>query len=562
MSGGATADGALRLAAEAWRDDDPDPATRAEVDALLAAGDLDGLRDRFAERLQFGTAGLRGPLGAGPNRMNRALVRRATAGVAAWLSDTGRTGAVVVGRDARHGSAEFAEDTAAVLAGAGFEVLVLPRPLPTPVAAFAVLHHRAAAGIVITASHNPPQDNGYKLYLGDGAQIVPPVDGEISARIDAVGSLLDVPLGERGIRLLDDTTLDAYLAAVSGLLTAGGRREVTAVYTAMHGVGAGTVRRAFAAAGFPDLHEVGEQVEPDPEFPTVAFPNPEEPGALDLALARARDVGADLVLANDPDADRLAVAIPDPAVEGGWRALTGDELGALLADHLLRRGGHQPDDTLVTTVVSSRLLSKLAAAHGVAYAEALTGFKWVVRAPAPGHRFLFGYEEALGYCVGEVVRDKDGISAALVVAELAAERRAAGSSLRERLEDIFRTHGAHVTRQRSIRIAGADWLDRVTAAMAVLRSDPPTAVGGLAVRRVEDLLPGERFAPSDVLIYTLDGARLVVRPSGTEPKCKCYAEAVVPVGPDGDVAAARTRAAAVVEQVLDGAAAELAARGL
>jgi phosphomannomutase len=548
--------------AKAWRDDDPDPITRAEVDALLAADDLDGLRDRFAERLQFGTAGLRGALGAGPNRMNRALVRRATAGVAAWLRETGRTGPVVVGRDARHGSAEFAEDTAAVLAGAGFEVLVLPRPLPTPVTAFAVLHHRAAAGIMITASHNPPQDNGYKLYLGDGAQIVPPVDGEISARIDAVGSLPDVPLGERGIRVLDDATLDAYLAAVTGLLAADGPRELTAVYTAMHGVGAETVRRAFAAAGFPDLHEVAEQVEPDPDFPTVAFPNPEEPGALDLALAQARAVGADLVIANDPDADRLAVAVPDPTLDGGWRALTGDELGALVADHLLRGGAHAPTDTVVTTVVSSRLLSALAATAGVAYAEALTGFKWVVRAPAGGARFLFGYEEALGYCVGEVVRDKDGISAALVVAELAAERRAAGSSLRERLDDIFRTHGAHVTRQRSIRIAGTDWLDRVTAAMAALRAEPPVVVGGLAVRSVEDLLPGERFVPSDVLIYTLEGARLVVRPSGTEPKCKCYAEAVVPVAADGDVAAARARASAVVERVLDGAAAELAARGL
>jgi phosphomannomutase len=559
---GVGSDDALRLAAQAWRDDDPDPATRAELDALLAAEDLDGLRDRFAERLQFGTAGLRGALGAGPNRMNRALVRRATAGVTAWLRETGRTGPVVVGRDARHGSAAFAEDTAAVLAGAGFEVLVLPRPLPTPLTAFAVLHHRAAAGIMITASHNPPQDNGYKLYLGDGAQIVSPVDGEISAHIDAVGPLADVPLATDGVRTLDGAIIDAYLDALSPLVQPWSAREVTAVYTAMHGVGAETIRLAFERVGFPPPHEVVEQVEPDPDFPTVSFPNPEEPGALDLSLALARDVGADLVLANDPDADRLAVAIPDPAVEGGWRALTGDELGALLADHLLRRGGHQPDDTLVTTVVSSRLLSKLADAYGVAYAEALTGFKWVVRAPAPGHRFLFGYEEALGYCIGEVVRDKDGISAAAVAAELAADLRAEGSSLRARLEDIFRTYGAHVTRQRSIRIAGTDWLDRVTAAMAALRSSPPVEVGGLVVRSVEDLLPGARFVPSDVLIYTLEGARLVVRPSGTEPKCKCYAEAVVPVAPGGDVATARAQAGEVVARVLDGAAAELAARGL
>ena len=554
-------DDELRAVARSWRDEDPDPTTQAEVDALLAAGDHAGLAARFGERLQFGTAGLRGALGAGPNRMNRALVRRATAGVASWLRAQGLEGPVVVGRDARHGSADFAEDTAAVLAGAGFAVLVLPRPLPTPLTAFAVLHHQAVAGIMITASHNPPQDNGYKLYLGDGAQIVSPVDGEISAHIDAVGSLADVPLATEGVRTLDGAIIDAYLDAVSPLVQPWSAREVTAVYTAMHGVGAETIRLAFERVGFPPPHEVAEQVEPDPDFPTVSFPNPEEPGALDLSLALARQVEADLVVANDPDADRLAVAIPDPAVDGGWRALTGDELGALLADHLLRRGGHQPDDTLVTTVVSSRLLSKLAEVNGVAYAEALTGFKWVVRAPAPGHRFLFGYEEALGYCIGEVVRDKDGVSAALVATELAADLRAEGSSLRERLDEIFSVHGAHVTRQRSIRVAGADWLDRVTAAMAGLRAEPPTEVAGRAVLAVEDLLPGDRFAPSDVLVYTLDGARLVVRPSGTEPKCKLYAEAVVPVAA-GDVAAARADAAAVVAEVLQGAEDLLSARGL
>jgi phosphomannomutase len=293
----------------------------------------------------------------------------------------------------------------------------------------------------------------------------------------------------------------------------------------------------------------------------VAFPNPEEPGALDLSLALAASVGADLVIANDPDADRLAVAVPDPAT-GGWRPLTGDELGAVLADHLLRRGGHTPADTLVTTVVSSRLLGKLAARAGVAYAEALTGFKWVVRAPGPGQRFLFGYEEALGYCVGELVRDKDGVSAALVAAELAAELRATGTTMRERLDAILRTHGAHATRQRSMRIQGADWLDRVTATMASLRSDPPGAVGERRVVAVEDLLPGGRLPSSDVLIWELDGARLVVRPSGTEPKCKCYAEAVVEIPAGGDVAAARAEASAVVDGVLDAAAALLAERGL
>jgi phosphomannomutase len=547
--------------ATAWRDDDPDPATRAEVDALLAADDLDGLRARFDERLQFGTAGLRGALGAGPNRMNRALVRRATAGVAAWLDAQGHHGPVVVGRDARHGSAEFAEDTAAVLAGAGFPVRVLPRPLPTPITAFAVRHLGAVAGIMITASHNPPADNGYKLYLADGAQIVPPADAEISAHIDAVGSLAGVPLSADGVEVVGDDVLDAYLDGAVAYVGEG-PRELSTVYTAMHGVGAETIRAAFARAGFEAPHEVAEQVEPDPDFPTVAFPNPEEPGALDLSLALAAKAGADLVVANDPDADRLAIAVPDPTAATGWRALTGDELGSLLADHLLRAGGHGPDDVLVTTVVSSRLLSKLAAAAGAGYAESLTGFKWVVRAPAEGQRFVFGYEEALGYCVGDLVRDKDGITAALLAVQLGARLKAEGLSMRDRLAEIFRVHGVHVTRQRSLRIAGADWLDRVTAAMASVRATPPASVAGRAVVEVEDLLDARRLPPSDVLIWTLDGARLVVRPSGTEPKLKCYAEAVVPVPEDGDVWATRAEASAVVDEVLDGAATLLAEHGL
>jgi len=555
----AALDDDLRARAADWRDEDPDPQTRAEVDALLATDDLEGLRERFDHRLQFGTAGLRGALGAGPNRMNRALVRRATAGVAAWLARQGLVGPVVVGRDARHGSAEFANDTAAVLAGAGFPVRVLPRPLPTPVTAFATLHEGAIAGIMITASHNPPQDNGYKLYLGDGAQIVGPVDEEISACIDAVGALADIPLSDDGVVVLGEAVLDAYVAGAVALVPPG-RRDLITVYTAMHGVGAETVRRSFAAAGFPAPREVTAQVEPDPDFPTVAFPNPEEPGALDLALALAAEVGADLVLANDPDADRLAVAVPDPSADGGWRALTGDELGTLLADHLVRQGAHTSDEVLATTVVSSRLLSKLAAAAGLAYGEGLTGFKWVVRTPLPGQRFLFGYEEALGYCVGTLVRDKDGVTAALVAAELAARLKADGSTLLDRLHDVFRTHGVHVTRQHSIRLTGSDWLDRVTAAMASVRATPPTEVAGRAVIEVEDLATGTRLPPSDVLIWTLDGARLVVRPSGTEPKLKIYAEAVVPV--EDDVHASRSAAASIVDEILAAATALLATHGL
>jgi phosphomannomutase len=548
----------FRALAVAWRDEDPDPVTRAEVDALLAEGDADGLTDRFGARLQFGTAGLRGEVGAGPNRMNRALVRRATAGVARWVLDRGGS-AAVVGRDARHGSPEFADDTAAVLSGAGLDVWVLPRPLPTPVLAFAVRHLGADAGVMITASHNPPRDNGYKLYLGDGAQIVPPADAEISAAIDAVGPLSTVTVDDARVRVADEDVVEAYLEAVTGLLERGGPRDVRTVYTAMHGVGAEVLLAAFERAGFPPPEPVVDQIDPDPDFPTVAFPNPEEPGALDLALTRAEASGADLILANDPDADRLAVAVPDPSL-GRWRPLTGDELGALLADHLLRHGT-APDDVVVTTIVSSRLLSKLAAAAGVGYAESLTGFKWVVRAPEPGRRFRFGYEEALGYCVGDVVRDKDGISAALVAAELAATLRAEGRTLVDRLDEICRSHGVHVTRQRSIRLTGSDWLVRVTAAMAALRTDPPTEIAGRSVVEVEDLLPGGRFEPSDVLILTLDGARLVVRPSGTEPKLKCYAEAVAPVQGD-DVAAARAAASAVVDEVLAAIEADLRRLGL
>jgi phosphomannomutase len=549
----------LVAGAVAWRDEDPDPATRDEVDRLLAAQDLVGLRERFGARLQFGTAGLRGPLGAGPNRMNRALVRRATAGVAAWLHGAGAVGPVVVGRDARHGSAGFAADAAAVLAGAGWPVRVLPEPLPTPVLAFAVRHLEAAAGIMVTASHNPAADNGYKLYLGDGAQIVPPIDEEISAAIDAVGPLAGVALSEAGVVEVGPELLDAYVAEVVGRLQRGGPRQVRLVHTSMHGVGGATARAALAAAGFPAPVEVAAQAEPDPDFPTVAFPNPEEPGAMDLALEQARTAGADLVLANDPDADRLALAAPMGA-SGAWRSLTGDEVGALLADHLLRTRPHDPSDVVATTVVSSRLLSSLAAEAGVAYAETLTGFKWVVRAPGPGQRLLFGYEEALGYSVGGEVRDKDGISAALVAAELVAGLRAEGSNLQDRLDDLHRRHGVHATRQRSRRIPGADWLTRVAAAMDHLRATPPIELAGRAVTATEDLLAGERLPPSDVLIWTVDGGRVVLRPSGTEPKVKCYAEAIVPAGSDLD--AARADAEQLVGALQDAMASTLAALGL
>ena len=545
---------ALVAAARRWRDEDPDPETRAELDGLLdgpEGPDVGALADRFGARLQFGTAGLRGEMGAGPNRMNRAVVIRATAGLAAYLRDTGHAGEpVVVGFDARHRSDRFARDAAEVLAGAGFPVRLADRPLPTPVLAFGVRHLGACAGIVVTASHNPPRDNGYKVYLGDGAQIVPPADGEISARIDAVGPLGSVPRAGDGIARVGDDLVEAYVAGA--LAQAGeGPRELKIVYTPLHGVGRDLVVEVLARAGFPPCQVVPLQGAPDPDFPTVAFPNPEEPGALDLALDLAVAEGADLVVANDPDADRLAVALPDPAALGGWRPLSGDEIGIVLADWLLAAGSG--DDRLVaTTVVSSSMLARLAEARGVHYAETLTGFKWIARAATdrPGLRFVYGYEEALGSCVGTLVRDKDGITAALAFASLAAAEKAAGRTVLDRLDDLARELGVHTTRQRSLRVEGVDGLARMQAAVDALVESPPATLAGSAVTEVEDLRRGKRLPPTDGIVLRGDGVRLVVRPSGTEPKLKCYAEAVVPVT-GADLVAARARGATTVEALLD-----------
>ncbi|HSL56916.1 MAG TPA: phospho-sugar mutase [Acidimicrobiales bacterium] len=444
-------DPALVDAVAAWHAADPDPDTRAEVERLVADGDLTGLRDRFGSRLSFGTAGLRGALGAGPNRMNRLVVRQAAAGLVAHVGPGAR---VVVGYDARHRSDDFALDTARVVAAAGGTALVLPRPLPTPVVAFAVRQLGADAGVMVTASHNPPADNGYKVYLGDGAQIVPPADAEISARILAAaeGPIALAAEDDPAIVHLGDEVLDAYLVMAAACATPGGPRRADLVYTAMHGVGRDVVHAALRRAGFAHPHDVVAQAEPDPDFSTVAFPNPEEPGALDLSLALAVEVGADAVLANDPDADRLGVAVPDAAAPGGWRALTGNEIGALLADHLLARSTGA-DRLVVTTIVSSRLLQAQAAAAGVRYAETLTGFKWIVRPGLadPSARFLFGYEEALGYAVSADVRDKDGVTAAVVFAELVAGLRAEGRTVIDRLDDLARRHGLHATDTWSIR---------------------------------------------------------------------------------------------------------------
>jgi len=531
---------AIVATAEAWLRRDPDPDTRAELAALLEAGDHDELARRFAGRLAFGTAGLRAALGAGPLRMNRVVVREATAGLVRHLPE-GAT--VVVGHDARHKSDVFAQDAAGVVAAAGGRALLLPLSLPTPVLAFAVRHLGADAGVMVTASHNPPADNGYKVYLGDGAQIVPPADAEIAAHIEAVAAEGEVAVAEPDdprIEVLGAEVVSAYLdAVVAGSLVAA--RNVGVAYTAMHGVGRDVLLAAFGRAGFPAPAVVVEQGDPDPDFPTVTFPNPEEPGALDLGLALAGRVDADVLLANDPDADRLGVAVPTP--DGGWRALTGDEIGALLADHVLAHTTGA-DRLVVTTVVSSRLLGRMAAAHGVHFEETLTGFKWIAR-PALAHpewRFVFGYEEALGYLVGDAVLDKDGIGAALAFAGLVADLKARGLTVHDRLAALAVEHGLHATRPVTLRFDGPDGLDRIAALMAATRADPPTALGGLAVEERRDLLADADLPPTDALVLHLaGGARVVMRPSGTEPKLKCYLEAVVPVAA-GDLAAARSTA--------------------
>jgi phosphomannomutase len=526
--------------ARAWAAEDPDEQTRSELEALVAAaerGEETDLADRFAGTLEFGTAGLRGALGAGPNRMNRVVVTRAAAGLAAYLLATGhKGGSVVIGFDARHNSDVFARDTAEIMTGAGFKARVMPRTLPTPLLAYAIRELGCAAGVMVTASHNPPEDNGYKVYLGDGSQIVPPADSEIAACIAAVGPLADLPRGDAG-RLVGEEIVDRYLDTVAGLAE-DGPRDLSLVYTPLHGVGGTTVAQVLETAGFDAPHVVELQEHPDPDFPTVSFPNPEEPGAMDLAIALAADTHADLVVANDPDADRCAVAVPDAH---GWRMLRGDEVGALLAHHLLARGR---TGTFANSIVSSSLLGKMAAAAGQPHEETLTGFKWIGRVEG----LAFGYEEALGYCCDpEHVRDKDGVSALLLVCELAAEAKAAGRGLPDILDDIARTHGLHATDQLSVRF---DDLSHIAATMERLRATPPTVLGGLGVERVEDLSEGSaQLPPTDGLRYTLaEGARVIVRPSGTEPKVKCYLEVVIPVGGE-DVDAARIAAAGRLDAI-------------
>lgn len=531
---------ALLTQARAWLRQDPDPETRDELAGLITragSGDeaaLADLGDRFRTRLAFGTAGLRGELAAGPNRMNRVLVAQAAAGFAAYLAgraapDT--TPTVVIGYDGRRNSRVFARDSAEIFAGAGLRTILLPRLLPTPVLAFAVRHLGADAGVMVTASHNPPNDNGYKVYLGgadQGSQIVSPADAEIAAHIQRVadgGDALGLPRSD-AYETAGEEIVDAYVAATAAVSPAPvGTAGLRWVYTAMHGVGWETFSRIIGDAGYPAPWTVGEQRDPDPTFRTVSFPNPEEPGAMDLAFAKARTLGAELVIANDPDADRLAVGVPDESAEGGWRRLSGNEVGLLLGWRAARAatadGPAAPGTSLACSLVSSPALGAVAERYGLDFHETLTGFKWISRAPG----IAFGFEEALGYLVNPgTVRDKDGISAAVALLGLAAEARGRDATLVDLLEEVAAEVGHFASGQVSIRVDDLAVIGRI---MAALRQDPPAAFGDVAITGAEDLLTASEGAPAgDVLRYRLaDGSRVIVRPSGTEPKLKVYIDA-------------------------------------
>ncbi|MBL8604787.1 MAG: phospho-sugar mutase [Myxococcales bacterium] len=561
----------VRTRAARWLAEDPDPVTRAELQSLLDADDEAGLADRFRATLAFGTAGLRGVVGAGPNRMNRVMVLKASHGVGATLVESVPDAAsrgVVVGYDGRLDSRRFAEDAARAFLGLGLKVYLFDALGPTPCTAFAVKTLGAAAGVMVTASHNPPEYNGYKVYWSDGAQIVPPVDALIAARIEALGSLAEVPSGaldeaRRAGRLvgLGEALEAAYLAGVRAL-SRGAPARLSVAYTAMHGVGARLATRLLAEAG--EVHSVAAQEAPDGRFPTVRFPNPEEPGAMDLALALAAEKSVDLVIANDPDADRLAVGLR--GADGRYRMLNGNEIGALLGHDALVSDPGGDRKLVATTIVSSPLLGVIAAAEGAEYAETLTGFKWIIanadaRCQATGARFVFGYEEALGYCVGTLVRDKDGLSAAAAMASLASRLKARGQTLEHRLEEIARRYGLFVSGQHNVTLPGAEGQRAIAAMMARLRAAPPGALDGRRVVGLVDYARGEGtldgrpvatgLPPSDVLKFVLDdGSRVMARPSGTEPKIKFYFDQKERVGAGEAMAAARARAEAALGRMM------------
>lgn len=575
-----SSDADFRLLNEAreWAAQDPDPVTSASLLELVQLVDngvpaaRQELADSFRGTLQFGTAGLRAALGPGPNRMNRVVVRRAAAGLADFLLSAVAEASprtrprAVVGYDARYNSDIFAEETAAIFTAAGIETFLMPAALPTPLLAYAVRALECDGGVMVTASHNPPQDNGYKVYLGrhavadsgNGAQIVAPYDAEIAARINAVGPLESITLAPAGWTVLDSSIASDYERATAGLALPDHfpARDLRIVLTPLHGVGGGTALAVLNAAGFTDITLVAEQAEPDPDFPTVSFPNPEEPGALDLALEAAERQAADIVIANDPDADRAAVAAKDPDT-GAWRMLRGDEVGALLGAHIAARlaaGGGKDDGgadesgkgVFANSIVSSRLLARIAAAAGYAHQETLTGFKWISRVPG----LVYGYEEALGYCVApDLVRDKDGISAALLIAELAAAAKADGKSVFDTLDELYLQHGLHASDQLSIRVADLGLLD---AMMNRLRVSPPETFGSSAVEVYADLAEGsDGLPPTDGLLYvTRNLTRVIIRPSGTEPKLKCYLEVIHHVGSAAELPAARQAARAALDEVL------------
>lgn len=560
----------------AWIADDPDAGDRAELTELLAqaqAGSAEAgeeLADRFAGVLKFGTAGLRGHLGAGPNRMNRAVVIRAASGLARFLhQQVGDGFSVVIGYDARHRSYEFAVDTAAVVVGAGGRALLMPSALPTPVTAFALRHLNADAAVMVTASHNPPEDNGYKVYLGgrvvsgggQGAQIVPPFDAQIFEQIQAVKSVSSVARADSGWQIVSDDVVDAYIERTAGLVPAADAsyRDLRVVVTSMHGVGGETMCEVLRRAGFSDVHVVAEQHKPNPDFPTVAFPNPEEAGALDLSYELARRVDADIVLANDPDADRCSAAVPCPQVEGGWLQLTGDQVGTLLGEQTAklyassasRAAGSssmsgQVRPVLANSVVSSRMLERIADNYGLDYRATLTGFKWISRV----EHLVFGYEEALGYCVDpDAVRDKDGISACLRIAALAASLKAEGRTILGELDELYARYGLHMTSPVTIRVED---LSVIAQGMANLRANGIASLAGSPVVETVDLSDGwGDLPPTDGMLFLTEaGDRVIARPSGTEPKLKCYCEVIVPVeGGVAENAAARTVAAARMDAV-------------
>ena len=506
---------------QAWIADDPDPITASQLQQWLDTNNESELRTSFNGFLQFGTAGLRGPNRPGPSGMNRAVVGRTAAGIVVYMRERNLT-SVVIGRDARYGSEDYTFETAAIMSGAGMKVFVLPRPLPTPVLAFATNELGCDVGIMVTASHNPPQDNGYKVYLGGtvdgieyrGSQIVSPTDVSIAHKIDAITSLKELPRGKVWT-VLGEEIIEKYIECTASLVTTPGTLKI--VYTAMHGVGTETLQRVFKKAGYPSPILVAAQAAPNPDFPTVAFPNPEEPGAIDLALETAKTFDADLVIANDPDADRCAAAVKDPVT--GWRMLRGDELGAILGESIARKSS---DGIFANSIVSSSILKKIAGHYNLDFKETLTGFKWLAKVKD----LTFGYEEALGYAVdAKTVNDKDGISAAITVAQIATDLAADGKTLLDLLDEIWSRHGYHATEQISIRLSD---LSKVDVILGGLRANPPQNIAGRAVTSIDDLAtPTDGLPPTDGLRIWLDGGvRIIIRPSGTEAKMKCYIEVI------------------------------------